>query len=249
MSLENLTICLKIFGKLEKAGLFCSEIRFHPWKIQTDAGALLKRISALESYRTGDPEPDLTDDHIRNWVTETLTGNADLMFLVAMKYPGCRPALIPLLAKKPDAVTRDQILALYVAGCPKAMLCRGAAEKTAQSWSRHVDELFPGWVELPEPIRMTLPSGLEKLNLLLIPAAVLLAVAGILPAVLMLLMDAFSMMVCIGTLAVLVIGALLAVVISLVAGKKPQKRFLWIMAAALIPGIVATIVYLVMNLM
>jgi len=156
--------------------------------------------------------------------------------------------LIPELAQKPGAVNRDQILALYVAGCPKAMLCRGAEAMTVESWRRNIEDLFPEWTELPEPVNLVLPSGLEWLNVLLIGNAILLALASLLPAGLMLAMDAFLMLPCLIVAGVLVVAALLLLVISFPVRKKAQKLYLRIMAASMVPGIVATVVCLVMNM-
>ena len=248
LQVDVLLKVLKALRALESRNLVEEPVRFAPWKKILPAAALLEKVSAYESYRFGMPEPDLSDRRVRVWAVESVRGNTDLMYLLARDYSEFRRVLVGDLAQKPGAISKDQILSLYVMGCPKDILCRGAEEKTAISWQQSIDELFPGWVELPAPVHMTLPSGLEGLKLLLIGEAVLLAIAGLIPGVLMLVTGAVPVLACIVIAAVLAVAALALFGISFASAKKAQRLFMRIMAAAMVPGILVTVVTLILNL-
>ena len=245
---EPLLAELTILEKMAAARMVSGEISFRPWQIHGAAGTVLNRVNEYVQYRGGEPRPALNDKKIRAWAAENLRDNSALMFLIARTYGSYRESLIPELARKQGAVSKEQILALYVAGCPKSLLCKGAGGKTAQSWQDHIEALFPGWTTLPHPVSLTLPSGLEGLNKLLIGMGVLLALACLLPAGLMLLLDAYSMLLCIGVMGVLGLAVLTMFALSFALKKKGQQLFLRIMSAAMIPGLAAAIVCFVMNL-
>ena len=108
--------------------------------------------------------------------------------------------------------------------------------------------LFPEWTELPEPSGRVLRAENGKYKTSLILLSLVLALTGLLPGAAMLATGLFSMGIC-----ALWLGAMIAILaICEIAGfsvrNLVQRRFACRLGLGAIPGIILTIVVMVIQL-
>ncbi len=248
--LEKALAWLDAVEALSKAGLCTNLMTFQPWNVQAPARDLGTKIRQIRDYRRGKPEPDLSDPQVQQWVVQQFAGHTDLELLLARKSPMLRSGLVQQLAARNTGITEKDLQALYMAGCSREMLTQGASGKTSQVWKDALNGLFPEWPELAEAAPPVQTEEKEKMSPLVPAASVLLALAGILPAAVLLLTDtAASILVWSLFTAVLVLVAAICVVTGILVKEKAQKQILRWLGISLVPGILLTIVLLVLAML
>lgn len=240
---------LKILCDLSWVELFRSDVDFGPWGVHSSPGKLLDQIDVFRKYRRGKPEPTQKAPHIQDWILDLFEDHPDLDLLLAMKEPRLRVRLIPRLARKENAVSAEEIRGLYLAGCSRTLLIRGAEGRTADSWNQAVQSLFPRWTDLPEAMPRRTGKRERREFTAICTQSLLLALAGLLPAVLLAVMGAPTVLA----------WGLLAAALTVMAGgcaaaravvrDKACKKMLLFLAAAFAPGFLAAVVMLVLTIL
>lgn len=249
MGLDQTESRLKSVQLLADAGLTDERVWFRAWQEKGAAEQFISRIDALRNYREGKSVPELDNERIRNWAAESLQNNSALLFLMARKYPSMRERLIEVLAQKSHAVNAKRIAELYIAGCPRALLRRGAGKRTSPAWAEAVEDAFPSWCDLPaakEKEPESRPNMAERVMLAAGP--MLLGLAALVPPVSMTQMGGSA---AVGSIIAAAVEALFGIglcVAGLLVREKEQKRFSFSLALSLLPGFIFLLVQLILNL-
>lgn len=233
---------------LGNAGLKEGRIAVDAWSAAGKPEELHAWLRALMDYCTGSSEPEFINRPFRNWAAQNLQSNSALMHHMAVRFPEYRQMLIPVLAQKPDGISAEQIMQLYVSGCQKKLLIHGAGENTCESWKAHTAELFPEWTPLPEPNQLELPAENTRYKVWLIVLSILLTIAGLIPGGMMLAAGTGSVWTCVIWIAALIAILAFCEITAFVSHNQIQRRFSGWLGLGAIPGLALALVVLLINL-
>lgn len=230
-----------------KALLEDTNVFFQPWKIRSEAQTLRDQICALRSYKKQNgKQPKLTNDRICRWIGENLPENKDLMVLLISQKPFQREDMLPILAKRGRNVTAQDLKDLYLAGCSKDSILSAGQRGASPSWQEAMETFLPELPSLPVPLE---PSPVEESNLAKVLQWIqlgLVAVAGLLPGVMMLVLGGNGPLGWIVTLVCLAVPAAVTGVLGALTKGGPRKGFYLGLTLALIPGFLVAMVGLIL---
>lgn len=226
--------CAVTYGNL----LEDSKVTFEPWGIKAEPRMLLDQIGMLKNYPNAGM-PKLNNKKLRGWIVRELPENKDLMILLICRYPEKQAERVSILARKGRGITPSDIRSLYLAGCPRSLLCGQSGQGASGQWRSAVEACLPELPELPEPMKPQISQMQTKQKVLALAAQILLGLAALIPGVVLLLT---------GSGSVGVFGVFVAVMVLFAAGfgvaaslpkAKPVRSVLMGLALAMIPGILA----------
>lgn len=226
-----------------------ANVFFEPWNILADASKLLACIQNLEEYRKGVEAPNLKNRKIREWIPKMFPHNKDLMILLIQKYPNRREALLPILAQKGEGITAQDLKDLYIFGCSRQLLCDHADIEVSGDWHEAMREFLPELPKLPRPLEAQPPRKKKGEKILLPIIWALMGIAACIPAAIMMIAAVKELLIS-GIVAAVIaamVGGLVGT--SFAAKSRSGKRFLIGLAIAAAPGLLATIVLLVLCLL
>lgn len=233
---------------LARLGLVSEMVKFPAWGQTLSVNQLYRGIQSLQLFSGEETVYELENPKVRKWAAEKLQDNTALMLFLAMHYAEYRSSLIPLLATRNRVATRHNIRALYVAGCTKEELCCGAGKETNLSWKQEVNRLFNEWIELPEPVPVRTRQYDEDEDRLAWIMLVVAFVTGLLPPVLLLCTDNRTMFHWLGTAVVLLVLSIGCFAFGFGMAEAKQRRLLQWLSIVLLPGVIASIIMLLILL-
>lgn len=235
----------KLVFKLSEAGLCDSEMVFQPDGKRQTAADTLSRLKAWKNYAPGQA---LDADHpgVARWLVQNLSRNHALMLELALEDPTLGAAVLCPIASSQEPVSGDTIRKLYHAGWSRQTLLNGAGKQTSDTWNQAVATCFPFQYWYPQTQPKAKVDGRKPgLAQKLLPP-LLLGLMGLVSGAMLLLTrtgDPEPVLWWATIMAILSLGCLVS---GFLVRGKAEKRMLWIMAASLIPGLILTVIALIL---
>ena len=229
---------------LVQSKLVNDTVNFPAWKQSLPVNQLYRDIQTLQSFSSGTVSDKLENPFVRKWAAKMLQDNTDLMLFLALHYDEYRSPMIPLLAARSSVASQHNIQALYIAGCTKEELCRGAGEKTTLPWKQEVERLFNEWVSLPEFTPIPAHQYDTAENHLVWIMVILTCLAGLVSPVLLLCFADRILLHWISAMLMPLVLALGCFASGFAVAADKQRRLLRWLSVSLLPGMAASLVML-----